>query len=312
MSILLLFLPAIALMVMALRIALSTYSTLRWRGSNPIREEYISQITHLLILGHRTAIKAHSYRSRMALSQAIYIVVSHTYGNDNASLHVVVKQNRLDRFLMRRLRLSHGVQRARLLMLMSALTPSRYTAEHFARYAHSSDRDIRISALCLTLAINPTLAIRSISSLKYRLSPYDIARIVALLRRGILPIAYEPLLASENHNLRMLGLAIIRNFGIEIAERQLHNIIMTEQSPSLVSEAIYTLASLSRPLHHARIRERVEHMDNCERKSLCRHLSAEGYSLPAIRKLFSESESRYAETLINSYKRTLVRTNHSV
>lgn len=312
MSILLLFLPAIALLLMALRIALSTYSTLRWRGSNPIREEYISQITHLLILGHRTAIKARSYRSRMALSQAIYIVVSHTYGNDNALLHVVVKQNRLDRFLMRRLRLSHGVQRARLLMLMSALTPSRYTAEHFARYAHSQDRDIRISALCLTLAINPTLAIRSISSLKYQLSPYDIARIVALLRRGILPIAYEPLLASENHNLRMLGLAIIRNFGIEIAERQLHNIIMTEQSPSLVSEAIYTLASLSRPLHHARIRERVEHMDNCERKSLCRHLSAEGYSLPAIRKLFSESESRYAETLINSYKRTLMRTNHSV
>lgn len=307
MSVLLL-ISAIIVLLSTLGVVIASHRTMQRLHPSPRREEYIAQITRLLTRHEPLNIKARSRRSRMALAEAIYIVVSHTYGSDNAPLRSHVEQTHLDRFIMRRLRFAHGAQRARLLMMMSALPSCRYSVEHFSRYAHSRDSDVRISTLCLTLAINPTLAIRSIAQLEYTLTPYDISRIVALLRRGILPIAYEPLLASENRNLRMLGLAIVRSFGIEIAERQLHNIIVKESDHALVSETIYTLASLSRPLHHARIRDRVEQMNATERKSLCRHLSAEGYSLPAVRGLFSEEESSYAETLINSYKRALART----
>ena len=38
-----------------------------------------------------------------------------------------------------------------------------------------------------------------------------------MLRRGLLPIAYEPLVGSPNRNLRMVGLGIVRQFGIEEA-----------------------------------------------------------------------------------------------
>jgi hypothetical protein len=124
----------------------------------------------------------------------------------------------------------------------------------------------------------------------------------------VLPIAYEPLLGNDNRNLRMLGLAIVRTFGIEIAEKRLHNIITSESSHSVISEAIYTLASLGRPLHHARIRECLSSMSEYDRRSLCRHLTVEGYSLGAVKAIFPQAESRYAEGLINSYKRALVRT----
>ena len=48
-------------------------------------------------------------------------------------------------------------------------------------------------------------------------------------------------------------------------------------------------------------------MSQMDRHLLCRHLSAEGYSIGVVKAIFSEPESRYAEILINSYKRTLTR-----
>jgi hypothetical protein len=98
----------------------------------------------------------------------------------------------------------------------------------------------------------------------------------------------------------------VRSFGIEIAEKHLHKIISAEEDITIVNQTIYTLASLGRPLHHTRIRERLAAMPACKRKELCRHLTVEGYSLSAVRSIFTEQESVYAELLINSYKRALV------
>lgn len=274
------------------------------------RDLYIKQITALLTgdIDSGERIRARSARSRLALAEAIHIVVSHTYGNQTEELLSLVERLRLDRFLMRRIRHSAGSRRAHLLLLMSTLPSRRYSAQHFMRYSRSSNSDIRNSALLAIMATNPISAIQTIASLRYELTPFDIARILTLLRRGVLPIAYEPLLGNDNRNLRMLGLAIVRTFGIEIAEKRLHHIITSECNHSVISETIYTLASLGRPLHHARIRQCLGEMSECDRRSLCRHLSREGYSLSAVKAIFPASESLYAETLINSYKRALLRT----
>lgn len=272
-------------------------------------EQYIRQITVWITeegYDGRT-IRARNSSDRMALAEAIYTVVSHTYGCDTSCLKQVVEQTSLDRFLLRRIRLLRGARRAHLLMLMSAIPLHRISLQSIMRYQHSKNADVRISALIVALAANPTMAIRTIEGLDYNLSPFDIAHIMALLRRGVLPIAYEPLLGSNNRNLRMLGLAIVRAFGIEIAEKRLHSIISTDSRSTVTCEAIYTLASLGRPLHHAGIRQRVDTMSPSDRHTLCRHLSTQGYSLGVVKALFSEDESRYAETLINSYKRTLTR-----
>ena len=271
------------------------------------RNCYIKQITAMLLNENpeQNKILARSNRSRIALAEAMYIVMSHTYNNDTEPLRQVAEQNRLESLLLREIRRSRGARRAHLLMLLSAIPSSEDIFTQLYDYIHSHDRDIRISALTAALAANPSVAIRTISTFEFDLSPFDTARIIALLRRGLLPIAYEPLLANGNRNLRMLGLAIVRSFGIEIAEKHLHKIISNEEDNTIVKQTIYTLASLGRPLGHTRIRERLASMPALKRKELCRHLTVEGYSLSSVRTLFTESESSYAESLINSYKRAL-------
>lgn len=284
----------------------------RSSGREIARMQYSRQLTALLLQEpddiEKVAIRAHNARERMALTEAIYTIMSHSYGCDIQLLRHVAECNRLQQMLCRRTRWARGARRARLLMLQSAIPAAENATEELRRYLNSRDCDVRISALLATLAATPTMAIRTISALEYELSPFDLARIISLLRRGLLPIAYEPLLADGNNNLQMLGMAIVRSFGIEIAEKRLHQIITSERNPAIVSQAIYTLSSLGRPLGHTRIRERLAAMPSSERKALCRHLSVEGYSLGAVRGIFTEQESDYAEVLINSYKRALARS----
>lgn len=276
-----------------------------------LRDTYIKQIVQFLHSEQSALLCAGSVRSRLALAEAIYVVMSHTYGNDVEQLRTIAEQNKLAGLLLRRTKRSHGAKRAHILMLLSTIPITDEIITKIERYTHSRDKDVRMSALTAILAAKPSTAIQTIASLEFDLSPFDTTRIIALLRRGLLPIAYEPLLASANRNLRILGLAIVRSFGIEIAEKRLHKIITTEEDISVINETIYTLASMGRTLGHTKIRERLAAMPARKRKELCRHLTVEGYSLSAVQSLFTERESVYAESLINSYKRALARTSIS-
>lgn len=269
---------------------------------------YIKQVVNLLQDDSRVPmhIVAKSTAERIALCEAIYIVRSHTYGTDSSLLDQTIEENRLERLLLQRINITMGYKRARWIMLMSCLPLSQQSISRLEQLLYSGNQAVRIAALTTLLAATPQMAIRRIISLRYRLSPLDISRIISLLRRGIIPIAYEPLLQSDDHNLQMLGIAIVRNFGIEIADRHLHDIIASSSDSLIVREAIWALSSLGRPLGRAKIRQRMEQMNDYERKSFCRHLANEGYSVQALRTLFSEREMRYAETLIKSYKRDLV------
>ena len=296
---------------LAIYIFIISHQQTRRLQHTSLRDTYIKQIVQFLHSEQPAHLRAGSVRSRLALAEAIYVVMSHTYGNDVEQLRTIAEQNKLVGLLLRRTKRSHGAKRAHILMLLSTIPITDEVAAKIERYTHSRDKDVRMSALTAILAAKPSVAIQTIASLEFDLSPFDTTRIIALLRRGLLPIAYEPLLASANRNLRILGLAIVRSFGIEIAEKRLHKIITTEEDISVINETIYTLASMGRPLGHTKIRERLAAMPARKRKELCRHLTVEGYSLSAVQSLFTERESVYAESLINSYKRALARASIS-
>lgn len=272
-----------------------------------LHHSYIRQIVQIISAEEYCPIypTADTPQRRRALAEALHTVLSHTYGVRTAPLRELVEQSQLDTFLLHQAKYSVGIKRAHILMLISAMPTSKEIISQLTPYLRSRHTHIRTAALLATLAAAPSTAIATLSSLTFNLSAFDIARIIMLLRRGILPIAYEPLLSSENRNLQMLGLAIVRNFGIEIADKQLQNIIATSKEYSVTREALYTLSSLGRPLGRVKIRNKIASMPQHYRKELCRHLTHEGYSLAALRTLFNHSEMLHTEALIRSYKRNL-------
>ena len=65
------------------------------------------------------------------------------------------------------------------------------------------------------LAFDPTMALRLVGEFARPFTVYEVSEVMATLRRGVLPVAYEPLLDSSDRNLRIVGLNIVRQFGIE-------------------------------------------------------------------------------------------------
>lgn len=290
-------------------------SRLRQLQRATLSDSYIRQIIKMLFSEECCDLypAADTPIRRMALAEAMNTILSHTYGTNTTIIRELTRRYRLDTFLLNRIRWSRGPRRIHILILMSAIPSHTATTHLLQQHLRSRHSYTRTAALIALLAIDPSKAIATIASLRFDLTPLDIARIITLLRRGILPIAYEPLLRSTNRNLRMLGLAIVRNFGIEIADKQLQNIISTATDADIVHESIYTLSSLGRPLGRAKVRERLSAMTPRRRKQLCRHLTQAGYSLSALRCIFSPHETIYSESIIKSYKRDLVcSTSHNI
>ena len=278
------------------------------------KEQHIKQLSNsylqqiIAMQGGEGEVNARSTSERMALAQALHSIMSHTYSTPTENTKTIARNNRLEELILNKLRHANNEEKARLLNILSSIPISSRATDIISKYLYSTNRHIRIAAIIATIAASPTKAIRTIADLPFSLKPYDTSRIIALLRRGLLPIAYEPLLMSDNHNLLMLGIAITHNFGIDIADKHLHNIILRQPNRQIVREAIYTLATLGRPLGHHHIREQLAAMSPNIRRELCHHLSCEGYSLSALSVIFSENEILHAEPLINSYKRSLICT----
>ena len=156
------------------------------------------------------------------------------------------------------------------------------------------------------LAAEPATSLRRMARYAYPFTVGEVSEIMSMLRRGMLPIAYEPLVESPDRNLRTVGLGIVRQFGIEDAEKHLLAMVGGDRVPELGREALYTLCSMRRCVTRREVAARVASMDRAERKALLRYMAREGYSPVVLRQLFGERERPYYESLIHSYKRSLV------
>ena len=246
------------------------------------------------------------FRDRNILTQSIHSIISHTYGCDNPTVKQIIKQHHLAQHIIRRLHISSTRRKCELLShLASVIDADTQTSSTLEEYLRSDNHNLQIGALIALLAARPSKVMSTLSSIEFRLQPLDIVRIISLIRQGRITVALEPLFESGNRNLLMLGMALVRTFGIGIVDKHLYNIIKAEADPDLIYDAIYTLTHLKRPLRHKITRECIASMPDLQRKRLCRHLSVEGYSVQCINAVLSPSESLYAKQLITSFKRQL-------
>lgn len=254
----------------------------------------------------KTTITTSSHHQRNTLTEAIHLLTIHTYDSQREVIKHIVEDNNLQEHIFRQLRHASSLKKCRLLTLLSSIILENKThIPIIKKYLHCHNHNIRSHALIALLATTPTELIPIISSLRFELQPTDIARIITLIRQGTLCVVIEPLFESNNRNLQMLALAIVRSFGIDIADKYILQIIASSQYPSLAEDAIYTLTALKRPLKYRIIKERLASASEHRRKKLCRHLSVEGYSIQSIRAILPLEECHDAKLLITSYKRQL-------
>lgn len=277
------------------------------RQNSRLRENYLRLIAEAILQDNIADVKiiATSHSQQKALVEALYITINHSYGIDMGIISHIVKENNLKEFLSRQLQHSPSHKRGLLWLQLSTIAPSKQHTRQLHRELCNNNPHIRSCALAALLNIAPEESLRNLSQLNYTLHPYDITRIITLVRRGILPLALDPLLQSENLNLKLLALTIIRAFSLEISIRHIFPIIYKEEDASLIHEAIYTLASLKHSLNSPYLRSRLLAMSKPQRRALCRYLSTEGYSIHAMQWLFPHNEQEYAEQLVTSYKRQL-------
>lgn len=275
-----------------------------------LRRNYIRNISrHLLSPDTKHHIVALTNTERTALAEAIYSVSGLCYGSGQDTLQQIVQTNSLKEFIINRLQNATASNAAELLLLLGAISSDHKDQTLMARHLHSKEPLTELCAMLALLNTAPKAFISHLCDTTTELSPFSRACIIAQLRRGAMPIAFEPLLESRHRNLKLLGLTIVRSFELDIAAKHITRIIAQDEEVDTLHEALYTLASLKRPLNSGTTRQRLAQMSASERKSFCRHLSIEGYSLQTIERLFPHKEASYAELLISSYKRELVKTN---
>lgn len=279
------------------------------RRRDTLRRHYVARIISALRYDDTFAaerITAHTRRRRMALAEALHTVACHTCGTDMRLLRIIARLNSIDRFLMRGAALATGYRRARYLILLGSVPPTAAQARRLGRYLRNRNPFVRIYALTAMLAANPATAIRTIGEYPYTLSPFDITQITAMIRRGLLPIAFDPMLSDDNPNIRRLGLAIVRSFGIDTARKQIVRMAELDEDPAVAVEALHTLAALGHAIPTERLRGRIADLDAPRRKALSRFFAAQGYSIRTIEALFDATECECARQLIDSYKKSIV------
>ncbi len=175
-----------------------------------------------------------------------------------------------------------------------------------ARYGRSRNRYVRFFALMTRVSAEPLAALRRLADYAGPFSDTEVAEIMTWLRRGALPVAYEPLVASPSFNLRRVGLCVVRQFGIEEAEPLLLHLLDGEEPYASGAEALFTLCALHRPLVRREVSRCVARLSPSQRRTLMRYMAQCSYSPQVLSRLFDDSESAYYDTIVRSYKRCLV------
>lgn len=240
------------------------------------------------------------------LAELVAQFTESVYGCDPMPIAKLMCRYGTDRALLAEVRRSHGCRRASCLLLLAQLPPLESVRREVERYLEDPVREVRFAALLVMLAAEPAEVFRRIAAFGEPLTRCEVGEILHLLRRGLLPIAYRPLIESENSNLRRLGLAIVGHFAIEEADDVLLKMVGEAWNDDLSLAALYTLGALHRPLQRRAVVAYVQRMNRESRREWMRSMAREGYSPDQVRALLDEGQRRRYVQLVATYKRSLV------
>lgn len=243
-------------------------------------------------------------RREELLCELVATLLGAAYGLNPRPLGRMLIAEGVDRWLVRRLHRARGLERARLLKWASELPTLPRVAALAEGYRLDPMREVRFAALLVEMAADPARLLHAVVRYEVPLTPVEVDEVLALLRRSLLPIAYRPLLATENENLQRIALALVAHFAIEEAEPALHHLLRAERTEEAL-RALRLLVLLHRPLPKRLVVPLLGRVTPQERLRLLRLMVREGVAAEQVRRLFQGEESAYYTRLACTYKRTL-------
>lgn len=151
----------------------------------------------------------------------------------------------------------------------------------------------------------PDKALLYISRLDIPLSWHEVALLTQLMRRAGSPIAYTPLLLSQNRNLQLVGLYLCQHFSIVDAEPHLQRLVQAE-SEEVAYVALLSLCSIRGDLSTPQVGYALGQLSPPRRTLFIRHAVNACYSLSVCAKLLTREEKRLFVQRLNSYKCQIV------
>lgn len=238
------------------------------------------------------------------LAEVVAALMRTIYALNPAPLRQLLCEEGVDRWLVRRVQRSRGVERACYLKLAADLPSMQALVGEAVRHRGAKHRAVRFAALLVEMASDPSQLLRLVAEFEEPLTAVEVAEILALLRRGLLPVAYRPLLESESANLQRVGLALVAEFGIVEAEHELRQLLASADH-EVALQSLYLLLMLRCSVPRREGGVVVARLSARERRRLVRFMVREAYDATQIRRLLGADEARYSERLAGSYKRAL-------
>lgn len=235
------------------------------------------------------------------LNAAIFIS-QHIYGRATHRLSLILEECEIDLHLRKLLKHQPRNGQRALLSALSQLSAFRSAVE-YADYgidsANTFDTAIAFAAT------RPEQAIRHIANIKTPLSLYEVALLAQMIHRAGAPIAYTPLLLSENRNLQLIGINLCESFAIVDAEPHLQALTASLDQEIAIA-ALFALCSLRGDLATTQVKAGMARLAPHLRGAFIRHALRSCYSLRSCVHLLSKEEALRFSQRIASYKSRII------
>ncbi len=232
---------------------------------------------------------------------AVIFISEHIYGNSLNRLSLVVEVCEIDYYLIGKIRRSRGNEKAYLLSKLSRLPHATTVIEQAEVYLEHQRQDVRFYATAALVTARPERAIKYILRLDHALNWYQIAVLTQLMRSVGAPIAYTPMLASQNRNLQLIGIYLCEHFSIVDAEPHLQQLVESEDEEVLCL-SLLSLCSIRGDISTKRVGRAIARLSPSLRDAFLRHAVQTCYSLRSCAHHISREESDIFSQRITSYK----------
>ncbi len=239
------------------------------------------------------------------LLDSILFISEKVYGDALNRLALIVEVCNVDYYLIGRISRTKGLSRAGYLLKLSAMTHATMIAEYAEAYMEDECRDARFYAMATLVSSRPERAIQYIARFESRLNLFEVAVLTQLLRRVGAPIAYTPLLLSQNRNLQLVGIYLSGHFSIADAEPHLQR--LAESDDGEVSYiALQTLCSIRGNISTPQVGKALRKLLPHQRLSFILHAVQNCYTMRSCMRALNREEQLLFSQRINSYKCQIV------